>query len=136
MINLFYKFHISLVSYRLLSDLSNYKSWNLLEHLHGKTVNNSFILKIEYCLMIIVPTLRKRHESSFKHSKTILCLYIWTRVIVTVQIHSKKKLLKWLKWPLPERQERSRIYALLLLQDLMKKGVCRRAVEMLLSYQL
>jgi hypothetical protein len=42
--------------------------------------------------MITVPT-HKRHESSLKHSKTI---YVFTsgRVIVTVQIHSRKKLLR------------------------------------------
>jgi hypothetical protein len=41
----------------------------------------------------------KRHKSPFKHSKSF---YVFTsgRVIVTVQIHSRKKLLKGLKWPL------------------------------------
>ncbi len=48
--------------------------------------------------MITVPT-HERHKSSFKHSNTI---YVLTsgRVIVTVQIHSRKKILKGLKWPL------------------------------------
>jgi len=41
--------------------------------------------RIEYCLMITVPT-NKLHKSPFKHSKTI---YVFTsgRVIVTLQIH-------------------------------------------------
>jgi len=48
--------------------------------------------------MITVPT-HKRHKIPFKQSKTI---YIFTsgRVIVTVQIYSRKKILKGLKWPL------------------------------------
>jgi hypothetical protein len=56
-----------------------------LEHLHPKTVNNSFISEC--------------YKSPFKHSKTI---YVFTSgwVIVTFQIHSRKKLLKGLTWPL------------------------------------
>ncbi len=48
--------------------------------------------------MITIPT-HKCDKSPFKHSKTI---YVFTsrRVIVIVQIHSKKKILKGLKWPL------------------------------------
>ncbi len=48
--------------------------------------------------MITVPT-HKRQKSPFKHSKAI---YIITsgQGIVTVQIHSRKKILKGLKWPL------------------------------------
>jgi hypothetical protein len=81
--------------------------------------------RIQYRLMMTVPT-HKRHKSRFKHSKTI---YVFTsgRVIVTVQIHSRKKLLKTLKWPLqnqPSIPESSRICTILL-QDLVKRGVCR-----------
>jgi hypothetical protein len=48
--------------------------------------------------MITVPT-PKRHKISFKHSKTI---YVFTSgpVLVTVQIHSRQKLLKAFEWPL------------------------------------
>jgi hypothetical protein len=56
--------------------------------------------------MIIVPT-DKRHKSPFKHSKTI---YVFTsaRVIVIVQTHTRKKILKGLQWPLQnEHQYRS-----------------------------
>jgi hypothetical protein len=79
--------------------------------------------KIEYCLMITVPT-HKRRKSRLKHAKTI---YVFTSgwVLVTFQIHSRKKFLKGLKWPLqngPLIQESSKICAILL-QDLMKKGV-------------
>jgi hypothetical protein len=69
--------------------------------------------------MITVPT-HKRHKSSFKQSKTI---YIFTtgRVIVTIQIHSRKKDFKGgnlntAKWT--SIHERRRIYAILM-QDLM-----------------
>jgi hypothetical protein len=60
-----------------------------IRHLHPKTINNS--LKVEYCLMIIVPT--HKHKSPFKQSNII---YIFTsrQVIVTVHIHSRKKILK------------------------------------------
>jgi hypothetical protein len=62
--------------------------------------------------MINVPT-HKRHKSPFKHSKTI---YIFTSGrVIPIQIHSRKKM----------------IYAIVL-QDLMKMGVCRCGVEMLL----
>jgi hypothetical protein len=46
--------------------------------------------------MITDPTTQKRHKIPFKHSKTI---YVVTsgRVTVTVQIHSRKKILKDLK---------------------------------------
>jgi hypothetical protein len=45
--------------------------------------------------MIIVPT-RNNHKNPFKHSKTI---YVFTSgpLFVTIQIHSRKKLLKGLK---------------------------------------
>ncbi len=48
--------------------------------------------------MIAVPT-HKCRKISFIHSKTI---YVFTsgRVITTVQIHSREKLLKEFKWPL------------------------------------
>jgi hypothetical protein len=80
-----------------------------------------------------VPT-HKRHKSSFKHSKTI---YVFTsgRVIITLQIHSRKQAFyRGLKWPVqngPSIPESSRICAILL-QDLMKTGVCGCEVEMLL----
>jgi len=66
--------------------------------------------RVEYCLMITVPA-HKCHKSPFKHSKTI---YVFTSgwVIVTVQIHDRKKLLKALKWPLqngPSTPESSKI---------------------------
>jgi hypothetical protein len=84
--------------------------------------------RIQYRLMMTVST-HKRHKSPFKHSKTI---YVFTsgRVIVTVQIHSRKKLLKGLEWPLqighsiPSIPESSRICSILP-QDLVKRGVCR-----------
>jgi hypothetical protein len=75
--------------------------------------------------MITVPT-HKHQKIPFKHSKTI---YVFTsgRVIVIVQIQSrKKKRFKGLKWPLqkePSILESSRICPILL-QDLMKRGVC------------
>jgi hypothetical protein len=82
--------------------------------------------------MITVPT-HKRHKSPFKHPKTI---YIFTcgPVIVNVQIHSRKRFggVKMTTAKSTSIQERSRIYAILL-QDLMKRGVCRRAVKMLLE---
>ncbi len=81
-----------------------------LEHLHpGKQL---LYFKVEYCLMTTIPT-QKFHRSPFKHSKTI---YVFTSgwVIVIVQIHSRKKLLNELKWPLqngPSIPESSRICA-------------------------
>jgi len=45
--------------------------------------------------MIIVPT-HKRQKSPFKHSKTIY-IFTYGRVIVSVQIHSRKKILKGVK---------------------------------------
>jgi hypothetical protein len=53
--------------------------------------------------MITVPT-HKRHKSPFKDPKTI---YVFTsgRVIVNVQIHSRKKILEGLKWPLENRHQ-------------------------------
>ncbi len=59
------------------------------------TCKQLLYFKIEYCLMITVPT-HKHHKSPFKHSKTI---YVFTsgRVIVTVEIHRRKKLLKGVK---------------------------------------
>jgi len=66
--------------------------------------------------------------TTFKHSKTN---NVFTsgrrRVIVTVQIHSTKKLLKGLKWPLQNGPliipETTRICSILL-QYLMKRSVC------------
>jgi hypothetical protein len=48
--------------------------------------------RIEYRLMIALPT-QKHHKSPFTHSKTI---YVFTsgRIIVTVQIHSRRKAIK------------------------------------------
>ncbi len=113
--------------------------------------------RIEYCLMITVPT-HKHHKSPFEHSKTIYVftsgrvivtlqihkspfkhsktIYASGRIIITLQIHStkKKSFLKGLKWPVqngPSIPESSRICAILL-QDLLKRGVCRCEVEMLL----
>jgi len=48
--------------------------------------------------MITVPT-HKRHKSPFKHSKTIY-VFTFRWVIVTIKIHTRKKTLKGLKWPL------------------------------------
>jgi hypothetical protein len=50
---------------------------------------------MKYRLMITVTT-HKCHKSPFKHSKTI---YVFTsgRVIVNVQIHTRKKLFKGVK---------------------------------------
>ncbi len=75
----------------------------------------------------------KRHKSPVTHSKTI---YVFTSgpVIVTLHIYSRKKHIEGVKMPSAKSlsiQERSRIYPIVL-QDLMKRGVCRRAVEMLL----
>jgi len=75
--------------------------------------------------MITVLT-HKSHKSRFEHSKPI---YVFTigRVIVTVQIYSRKKLLKRLKWPpqngplIPESNK----ICTILLQDWMKRGVCQ-----------
>jgi ATP/ADP translocase len=80
--------------------------------------------------MITVST-HKRHRSPFKHSKTI---YVFTsgQVIVTVQIHSKQKAFKEVKmttakWTIITREQR---ICTILLQDLMKRGVCWCGVEM------
>jgi hypothetical protein len=50
---------------------------------------------IEYSLMITLPT-HECHKSSFQHSKTI---YVFTsgQVIISVQIHSRKKVLEGVK---------------------------------------
>ncbi len=82
--------------------------------------------------MITVPT-HKRHRSPFKLSKSI---YVFTSgpVIVTVQIYGRKKVLKGVKMTTAKTtsiEESSRICTIVL-QDLMKRGVCKRAVEMLL----
>jgi hypothetical protein len=45
--------------------------------------------------MIIVPT-HKRQKSPYRHSKTIY-IFTYGRVIVSVQIHSRKKILKGVK---------------------------------------
>jgi len=84
--------------------------------------------------MITVPT-HKRHKTPFKHSKSI---YAFTSgpVTVTDQIHSRKKHFEGVKMTTAKStsiQERSRIHAIML-QDLMKRGVCRRAVKMLLQF--
>jgi hypothetical protein len=49
-------------------------------------------VKIQYCLMITIPT-HKCHKNPFKLSKTIY-IFTYGRVIVTVQIHSRKMILK------------------------------------------
>jgi hypothetical protein len=75
--------------------------------------------------MITIPT-HKCHKSPFKHSKTFSGFTSGRRVIVTVQIHSRKNLLKGLKRPLqngPLMPESSRI-GTILLQDPTKRGVC------------
>ncbi len=83
--------------------------WGLFHTVRASPLQNCkqlLYFKIKQCLMITVPT-HKRHKSPFKHSKTI---YVFTsgRVIVTVQINSRKKILKGLKWPLQNgRQYRS-----------------------------
>jgi hypothetical protein len=71
-------------------------TWELKEYLHPHTHKQLLYFRIKYCLTIIVPT-HKCHKSPFKHSKTI---YVFTSgwVIVTVQIHSRTKLVKGLKW--------------------------------------
>jgi len=74
--------------------------------------------------MITVPT-HKRHESPFTHSKTI-DVFTSGPLRVTVQIHSRKKLLKGFKSPLQNRRQyrtQWRRHAILL-QDLMKRDVC------------
>jgi hypothetical protein len=72
--------------------------------------------------MITVPT-HKRHESPVKHSKTI---HVFTSgpLIVTLQFHSRKKLLKGLKWPLQNRHQcRSRAGVMLSCCKIKWKGV-------------
>jgi hypothetical protein len=98
-------------------------------------VRESYFLPLQY-IMISVTT-HKRHKSPFKHSKTI---YVFTsgQVLVTVQIHNRKKLLKGLKWPVqngPSILESSTICAILQ-QDVMKRAVCRCQVEMLSKCKL
>jgi hypothetical protein len=73
--------------------------------------------------MITAPT-HKRHKSPFKHSKTI---YVFTSrpVIVSVQIHRRKQICRG------ENDHCTIDINTGAQQDLMKRGVCRRAVEML-----
>jgi hypothetical protein len=80
--------------------------------------------------MIIVPT-HKRHKNPSKKSKTIY-VFTYGRVIVTVQIHSRKRILKGLKWPLQKgHQYRSAAgFDTIMLQDLVKRDVCRCWVDM------
>ncbi len=82
--------------------------------------------------MITIPT-RKHHKSPFKHSKTI---YIW-RSSSHCPNQQYKNDFKWLKSSLQNGHQsigdRIRIYTILL-QDLMKRGVCRCGVEMLLCF--
>jgi hypothetical protein len=80
---------------------------------------------IEYWLMITVLT-HKCYKCPFKHSKT---MYVLTSgwLIVSVQIHSrKKKLSRGLKWPLQNGTSipRRSMTCAILMQDLMKRGVC------------
>jgi hypothetical protein len=66
-------------------------------------------------------------KSPFKHSNTIYVFTSGRVIIVTVPIHSRKKILKGVKMTTaksPSIQERT-----IVLQDLMKRGVCRRAEE-------
>jgi hypothetical protein len=80
--------------------------------------------------MIIVRT-HKCDKSPFKHSKTI---YVFTsgRVIVTIQIHSRRKAFKGVKNDHckmdHEYQRAAAGFAPILLQDLMKMDVCRCGV--------
>jgi hypothetical protein len=69
-----------------------------LEHLHPQNSKQLLYFRIEYRLMITVP-IHKCHKIPLKYSKTI---YVFTSgcVIVAVQIHSRKKFLKGLKWSL------------------------------------
>ncbi len=88
-----------------------------LEHLYPKTVKQLLCFNIEECLMITVTT-HSRHKSSFKHSKTI---YVFTSE---------------LEWYLQNgHQYGSKAgFTLSCCKDLMKRGVCRCAVEMLLVF--
>jgi hypothetical protein len=72
------------------------------------TCKELLYFRIEYHLMITVPT-HKSHKSPFQHSKTI---YVFTsgQVIVTVQIHSRKKLLKGLKWTINTQEQQDLCY--------------------------
>jgi hypothetical protein len=105
-----------------------------LEHLYPKTVKQLLYFNIEECLMVTVTT-HSRHKSSFKHSKTI---YVFTsgRVVVPLHVHSRKKILKELEWYLQNgHQYGSKAgFTLSCCKDLMKKGNCRCAVEMLLVF--
>ncbi len=72
--------------------------------------------------MITVPT-HKHHKSPFKHPKTIY-VFISGPLIVTVQIHSRKKILQGWKMTTAKStsiQECSRIRPILL-EDLMKRS--------------
>ncbi len=100
------------------------------ERLHHPHMGKQLLyFRIEYGLMITVPT----HKRLSKHSKTIYVFTYWW-VIVTVQIHSRKKVLKILKWPPqngPSIPESTAGFCPVLLHDLMKRSVCWRGVEML-----
>ncbi len=75
----------------------------------------------------------RRHKSPFQHSKTI-DVFTSGPGIVNVQIHSIEKGFEGVKMTTANRtsiQERRTIYAIVL-QDLMKRALCKRAVEMLL----
>ncbi len=65
-------------------------------NVNGKaTLSHTPCFGIEYSLMITLPT-HECHKSSFQHSKTI---YVFTsgQVIISVQIHSRKKVLEGVK---------------------------------------
>lgn len=51
-----------------------------------------FYLKIDYCLMIIVPT-HQCHKSPFQHSK-IIYVFTFGQIIVTIQLHNNNFLKK------------------------------------------
>jgi len=88
--------------------------------------------RIEYRLMVTVPT-HKRHYSPFKTLKDHLCFYIWMSNSHCPNPYLVGFFVKGLKWPLQNgHQYRSAAgYSAILLQDLMKRGVCGCGVDML-----
>ncbi len=70
--------------------------WSYEEHLHTQNCKELVYVEIEYCLMITILA-HKRRKSPFKHSKTSYYVFTCGRVIVIVQIHSRKTILKGVK---------------------------------------
>jgi hypothetical protein len=69
-----------------------------MEKLKASPPQNSkqlLYFKIDYCLMIIVPT-HKYHKSPFQHSK-IIYVFTFRRIIVTIQLHNIINFLKGVK---------------------------------------